>query len=478
MLQAVDLRGMSSGDPIVQFLRLGSGLRLAYATHGSGPHLICPAWWVSHLEKDWRDAGFRALFGGLARHFTVVRYDRLGSGLSDRSREQVDIEDEIGALTELSDHLALERFSVFAVSCAAPPAIGYAARHPERIDRLVFFGSFVRGCDVGPPQIKEAIQSLVRAHWGLGSRTMTNLFAPNLSPEDVKRVSRQQRSAASPEMAAQLLALTFDVDAADDAAAVSAPALVLHRRGDLTVRHAAGRELAASLPNARFRTLEGSAHVPWVGDVAEVRDAVVEFLGGGAIEAVEEQTEAPAGNALRRAGDVWTLTFEGRSVHLKDARGLADLAVLLANPGAEIHAEALSSGGAAHPRAPAAPVLDDEALASYRARLRELEEAIDEAQERGLAEAAERYREERDILTREICNAVGLGGRKRGLNDAAERARKAVSARIRASIKKISALHPELGAHLDANVSTGIFCSYDPPGEIEWSVSEAPPDSI
>jgi pimeloyl-ACP methyl ester carboxylesterase len=73
----------------------------------------------------------------------------------------VDLEDEVRTLAELVDHLELERFDMFALSCAGPPAIAYAAANSERVERLVLFGSFVRGSDVGPPSVKGAIQALV-----------------------------------------------------------------------------------------------------------------------------------------------------------------------------------------------------------------------------------------------------------------------------------------------------------------------------
>lgn len=457
-----------STRPTVRFLRLPQGSRLAYATHGNGPPLVCPAWWVSHLEDDWEDEGFRTLFGGLAEHHTVVRYDRPGAGLSDRDRDRVDLDDEVETLEALVDHLELDRFAMFAVSCAGPPALSYTARHPDRVSHLVFFGSFLRGLDVGPIDIRDAIQGLVRAHWGMGSRTITNLFAPDLPEDAVKKVSRQHRKAASPEMAAQLLSLTFDVDAESAATGVNTPALVLHRKGDRTIRHDAGRELAASLANSTFETLDGNEHVPWIGDVDRVRGAVLEFLGN---EPTQEPTIAE-GNGLVKNGDVWAITFDGQTVHLKHARGLADLAILVANAGQDVHVATLWSGAESAEQlgGSADPVLDDEALASYRARYEALETELAEAEARGDAAAAERHRSERELLGAELRAAVGLGGRKRGLGDTSERARKAVTARLRAAIDKIEKVHAELGAHLRSAVSTGTYCSYQPAEATEWTV--------
>ena len=467
---------MSPTAPPVRFFQTKQGHRVAYSTHGKGPPLVCPAWWVSHVEDDWADPGYQRLFGGLAHQHTVVRYDRPGAGLSDRTREQVNLAEEIEILRDLIEHLSLPRCALFAISCAGPTAIGYAAAHPDRVSKLVFFGSFLRGSDVGSREIKDALQGLIRAHWGMGSRAIANLFAPHLAESDVKRVSRLHRSSASAEMAAQLLSLTFDADGGEAARRVGAPALVLHRKQDQTVRVEAGRELAAALEYAEFHRLDGDAHVPWMGNVSEVCDSILHFLSGSDSNRDATATPTDQPNELRKQGDIWKASFAGRTVHLKHARGLTDLAILLANPGQEVHVGKLWSGAdsAAALGGGADPILDDEALASFRERFRELEGAIVEAEERAAVDAAERYREERDALAKELRAAVGIGGKKRGLGEPSERARKAVTARIRSSIRKISESHDVLGAHLSDAVTTGVYCSYSPRDPIPWLVSADP----
>lgn len=463
---------MSHAAPQVRFFRRTDGQRIAYAKHGKGPPLVCPAWWVSHLEEDWKDDAFRAFFGGLGEHRTVIRYDRLGAGLSDRERQQVDLQGEVELLAELVDHLELERFAMFALSCGGPPAVVYAAAHGSRVSELVLFGSFVRGCDVGPPAVKDAMQALVRAHWGIGSRTVTDLFAPDLPSDEMKRLSRGHRKAASGEMAAQLLALTFDVDVGGAASNLSTRTLVLHRADDRTIRHAAGRELAAMLPSASFVTLEGSAHVPWLGDREEVLRAVVRFLGHESGPPAGATVEA--GNLLRRSGDVWTLVFAGRSANVKHARGLVDLSVLLTNTGRDVHVAELHAGAdnADSLRVGADDVLDQAAVQSYRERLRGIEAEIEDAEKRHDVARANRLDAERQALAKELKGALGLGGRRRRLDEPTERARKAVTARLRATIKKISDVHPELGLHLQGAVMTGNYCTYDPQPAVDWRVED------
>jgi pimeloyl-ACP methyl ester carboxylesterase len=157
----------------VRFIRDANGARVAYATVGKGPLILCPAWWVSHVERDWEHQGFRHFFTRLAEGFRVVRYDRPGSGLSDRDVPPRTQACEVQLLAALADALGDSQFSMFAVSCAGPVALTYAAAHPDRIRRLCLYGSFASGSDAATPELRDALADLVTAHWGLASTAET-----------------------------------------------------------------------------------------------------------------------------------------------------------------------------------------------------------------------------------------------------------------------------------------------------------------
>lgn len=169
---------------------------------------------------------------------------------------------------------------------------------------------------------------------------------------------------------------------------------------------------------------------------------------------------------FRLAGGVWTVGYGGVETHLPDAKGLRDLAVLLAQPGEPVNAVQLHTGRP--PQGGADEVLDDRAKAAYRRRLAELESEIDEAELAHDAYRAEKAAAERDVLIAELSTAVGLGGRSRRLGDERERARKAVSARIRDAISRIAKANPSLGGHLTESVRTGTWCSYEPDQPPHW----------
>ena len=184
------------------------------------------------------------------------------------------------------------------------------------------------------------------------------------------------------------------------------------------------------------------------------------------------------GNVFSRDGDTWTLAFGGRSVPLRDAKGLRDLAVLLAAPGREVAATELIAGVATAAAAGLAtlgadPVLDDRARAAYRTRLARLDEELAEADTHHDIERSARLAAERDALIDELTYAAGLGGRRRRMGDVTERARTTVTARIRDAIGRIERVHPGLGRHLRASIVTGARCSYRPAATVRWSISQS-----
>jgi AAA ATPase domain len=173
-----------------------------------------------------------------------------------------------------------------------------------------------------------------------------------------------------------------------------------------------------------------------------------------------------------RDGDIWTLTFAGRTGYVRDSKGLRDLTVLLASPGVGVHVRELVSpdtvGAAVSYRGDEA--LDRRAIAEYRRRLSEMDGELDEAEAHHDEGRTAKLATEREFLLAELAGAVGLGGRVRRMGDDVDRARKAVRARVRDAITRIEVAHPELGRHLARAVRTGIFCSYDAEVPVRWTV--------
>jgi hypothetical protein len=190
----------------------------------------------------------------------------------------------------------------------------------------------------------------------------------------------------------------------------------------------------------------------------------------------DQQTMAPTASSapssetsgeyvFRRAGDVWTIRFGQAEVQLRDGKGMQDLAVLLSRPTVQIAALDLTGASIS---GDAGEVLDVAARDAYRRRLIELEAEAAEADADGDIGRSEQIAAERDALLEQLTAAFGLGGRARRVGSDAERARTAVTARIRDTIRRIRSANQELGQHLARSVRTGTFCVYEPDPPVAW----------
>jgi predicted ATPase len=174
----------------------------------------------------------------------------------------------------------------------------------------------------------------------------------------------------------------------------------------------------------------------------------------------------PEPNRFKLDGAVWTVSFAGQTVRLPEAKGMHDLATLLARPGREVHCTELV--GAAVEQPAGGEMLDGEARRSYETRIRRLQDDLDEAEHAGDRGRAEAARLELDLLVDHLAAATGLSGRARRPGGTSERARSAVTWRIRAALRRIEEVHPPLGRHLRAAIRTGTWCCYAPEGDVAW----------
>jgi pimeloyl-ACP methyl ester carboxylesterase/DNA-binding CsgD family transcriptional regulator len=235
---------------------------------------------MSHLELDWANRRCRDFITALARYRTVVRYDRPGTGLSDRDGPPpLALEDEVEVLAAVVGAVGAESVAVFAGSAGGPVAIRYAAEHPRRVERLVLYGSYLDGAAIADPAARALLLDLIRRHWGLGSRVLADIFIPGATAAERAEFVALQRGAGPAELAAQSLEAAYAHNVEEPAREIRSPTAVLHRRDDRAIPFELGRQAAARIPGAAFVALDGADHLPWYGDAGAVTRAALEFAG-------------------------------------------------------------------------------------------------------------------------------------------------------------------------------------------------------
>jgi pimeloyl-ACP methyl ester carboxylesterase/DNA-binding CsgD family transcriptional regulator len=243
----------------------------------------------------------------------LVRYDRLGVGMSDRDvrDEDLTLDGDVALLCAVLDELALDKVTLVGGSSGGCAAIAFSARFPERVDQLLLYGAYADGSAIASPAVRESIVATVRSHWGLGSRLLADIFSGDTNSVEQKRVARYQREATSPETAAVLLELTYRNNVRSQLDRVRAPTLVVHRRGDRAIPYQLGRELAAGIPAATLIPLDGSAHFPWAGDWSSVARALRSALAPAA--PVSRAGNPPTALLSAREREVLALVASGLS---------------------------------------------------------------------------------------------------------------------------------------------------------------------
>ena len=290
--QSTESSGTGREEPALQqeirFCKTDDNLQIAYATVGAGPPLVKTANWLNHLEFDWESPVWRHIFRAFSNERRFVRYDARGNGLSDWRVKDFSIEKQVNDLEAVVDAAGLTSFPLVGISQGCAISVKFAARHPDRVTKLILYGGYARGWKIGVSseykKNTEAMITLVRNGWGQDNpvfrQMFASLFMPDAPAENHDWFNELQRMTTSPENAAKLLEALGDVDVRDCLPQVKAPTLVIHARGDMRVPFEAAKELVVGIPDARFVQLETNNHLIPECDPAwpRFRDAVDDFL--------------------------------------------------------------------------------------------------------------------------------------------------------------------------------------------------------
>jgi len=274
----------------IRYVRTSDGVRLAWAEAGEGPALVKAANWLTHLEYEWESPVWRHWMRFFSDHFRFVRYDERGCGMTDLNVGELSVErwvEDLEAVVAAAD--LREPFALLGISQGAAICVAYAVRHPERVSKLVLYGSYARGVyrrdDPQRESFYRAMTDLVRLEWGSNNPTFrqvfTSRFIPGGSDEQIGWFNELCRKTVTAEIAAQLLEARARIDVTDLLGDVRTPTLVMHARDDAIAPIAEGHILAAGIPGAQFVELDSKNHVLLENEPAWERycDEVLEFLG-------------------------------------------------------------------------------------------------------------------------------------------------------------------------------------------------------
>jgi pimeloyl-ACP methyl ester carboxylesterase/DNA-binding winged helix-turn-helix (wHTH) protein len=254
----------------ISFCTASDGARIAYAVMGSGPVLVKAANWLTHVDYDLNSPVWGHWLEGLAHGRTLVRYDERGCGLSDWNVDHFNFDDWVDDLELVVDAEGIETFPLLGVSQGAAVAVAFAARHPDRVERLVLSGAYGRGRLVRARTDEERREAaldieVARVGWGRDDpsfrQMFTSQFLPDGTREQWEAFNDFQRRTTSTENAVRFLETFSRIDVTSIAPHVRCPTLMLHSRDDRRVPLHEARELAALIPGCRLVSLPSRNHI-------------------------------------------------------------------------------------------------------------------------------------------------------------------------------------------------------------------------
>ena len=274
----------------IQFCTAPDGVKLAYAVSGDGPPLVMCATWLTHLESRWRSLAWQPWLEAFSPDHTLLSHDSRGCGLSDRDPGDLSFEAWIRDFESVIDAAEFQQFSILAACQRGAVAIEYAARHPERVRKIVLYGTYSLGRVLrhNPPVETEktrVVASLLRLGWAQDNALLqiwAHAFQPSGTIEHWRSWCDFQRVATSAETATRMVEIGWNVDVRNAARKIKCPVLILHPEGDQVVPIEEGRALVSLIPGSRFIEIDSKNHMPladepaWPRLVSEIRSFLAE----------------------------------------------------------------------------------------------------------------------------------------------------------------------------------------------------------
>jgi pimeloyl-ACP methyl ester carboxylesterase len=267
----------------IRYARSGD-VNIAYQVTGDGPlDLVVVHGFFSHVELDWEHPAARHVFDRLGAFARLIRFDKRGTGLSDRNVGLPDFETRMDDVRAVMDAVGSETAALFGFSEGGPMCVLFAATYPERTRALVLYGTYAKRLrsDDYPwaPTWEQRLAAAAELERGWGEDFDLDVMAPNADVSLSRWIALRGRAALSPAAARDLILMNSQADVRAALPLVQAPTLVLHRTHDRDASVEEGRYIASRIPGARFVELPGEDHIPYV-DPDQILDEIEEFLTG------------------------------------------------------------------------------------------------------------------------------------------------------------------------------------------------------
>ena len=274
--------------PKTKYARSGE-VRIAYQITGDGPFdVVWAPGTMSHLDLDWEIPQRALFFERFSKFCRLIRFDKRGTGLSDRPVHMATLEERTDDIRAVMDDVGIKSANVFGVSEGGSMACLFAATYPQRVDSLLIWGAQARwiATEDHPwaqtPEEHKAMLAMVQDDWPsidyiVGPGAGMGKDAP---PAAVEAVARYMRAAASPSAVYAYEVMNGQIDTRPILPSIQARTLVMNRTGDPCARVEAARDMASRIPGAKFKEYPGNSHSMMLDDMETILSDIHEFITG------------------------------------------------------------------------------------------------------------------------------------------------------------------------------------------------------
>lgn len=255
-------------DQRIAYVRSKDNTNIAYALSGEGAPLVKAGTWMTHLQHDWDSPVWAHWLRFLSERHTLLRYDPRGCGLSQTEVEQISLQDWVNDLEAVVDRVGLERFPLLGLSQGAAVTVEFAARHPDRVSKLILYAPFITGWRNSHHPVAERwrmMEQLVLAGWGDENLAFPSMFAhlfiPGGTPEQIHWYAELQRKSANKTVATRIMNMLAELRLFHRLQAVQCPTLVLQVSDDQVIRPESAAGIASEIPNSQFASIHSRNHI-------------------------------------------------------------------------------------------------------------------------------------------------------------------------------------------------------------------------
>ncbi len=261
-------------------------VNIAYQITGSGPFdVVDVPGYVTHVELQWTLRSYAPILEALSAQCRVIRFDKRGTGMSDRVAGAPTLETRMDDVRAVMDAAGCPRAALYGLSEGAAMSLLFAATYPERTAALVLRSGYPRTMwapdypwGLTEEQYQQQRERALRIY-GPRPQALEAVHAlGQFERDEAEAFLDFQRMGASPGALEALIRMNKDIDVRRVLPAVRVPTLIMHGTDDTVVPVAVARYMAERISGSVLKEIPRAGHLAVGEPATRIADERQRFL--------------------------------------------------------------------------------------------------------------------------------------------------------------------------------------------------------